>query len=54
MKITIEYFEKKIKSPHFLHLTSINLCKNDVKVGIYLKLLLIKSNSVVFLLIGKG
>ena len=31
-----------------------NLCKNDVQVGIYLKLLLIKLNFAVFLLIAKG
>ena len=30
-----------------------NLCKSDVQVDIYLKLLLIKSNPVVFLLIAK-
>ena len=30
-----------------------NLCKSDVQVDIYLKLLLIKSNPVVFLLIPK-
>ena len=31
-----------------------NLCKSDAQVDIYLKLLLIKSNPVVFLLIAKG
>ena len=30
-----------------------NLCKSDVQMDIYLKLLLIKSNPVVFLLIAK-
>ena len=30
-----------------------NLCKSDVEVDIYIKLLLIKSNPVVFLLIPK-
>ena len=30
-----------------------NLCKSDVQVDIYLKLLLIKSNPVVFLLAPK-
>ena len=30
-----------------------NLCKSDAQVDIYLKLLLIKSNPVIFLLIAK-
>ena len=31
-----------------------NLCKSDVEVDIYLKLLLTKSNPFVFLFIAKG
>ena len=31
-----------------------NLCESDVQVDIYLKLLLIKSNPIVSLLIAKG
>ena len=74
MKITVEDFEKIVKSPYFLHLTSINwvvlkityfvhkdqnsrddnLCKSNVQVDIYLKLLLIKLHPAVFLLIAKG
>ena len=67
LKIAVEDFKKIVKSPHFLHLTSINwlapkirscltrdveysvyqnslddnLCKSDMQVDIYLKLLLI-------------
>ena len=80
MKITVKDFEKIVKSPHFLHLTSINwlvlktrlrfgtwcrvlyvkgqnsrdktLCKSDVQQGVYPKLLLIKLNPAVFLLIA--
>ena len=81
MKNTVEDFEKIVKFPHFLHLTSINwlvlkitscfdtcvecsvnkgqnslddnLCKSDVQVDIYVKLLSIKLNPTVFLLIPK-
>ena len=82
MKITVEDFEKIVKSPHFLHFTSIyclvlkirssfdkwckkysvhksqnllddNLWKNEAQVNICVKLMLIKSNPVVFLLIPK-
>ena len=81
MNIKVQDFENIVKSPHFLHLTSINSlllkkdrvltryveysvhkgqnslydnsCKSDAQVDIYLKVLLNKSNPVVFLLIPR-